>query len=145
MRRISHRVLLGGQPERRVERREPVAAGRLVELAIDLDGAEQRFELTRRGPRLHALDAVSALDRHAPLACRLRVVVRLHHLPQQLAALLGQQALDLIVRRLHRVVVGEVVFEVAHQAARLAEQAVVGDRLGARHAHRAADAIDRSG
>jgi hypothetical protein len=38
--------------------------------------------------------------------------VRLHHLPQQLATLLGEQALDLVVCRGHRRVVGEVVFEV---------------------------------
>ena len=141
------RILLRRQSECRIERRQPLAAWCLVELAADLNRAEQRLYLTARGLDLRAFDAVSALNDHASLPSCLRVVVRLHHLPEQLAPLLGEKALDLIVRRRHRLVVGEVVFDVAHQAARLAEGAVAGDRLYPGLPHRATDlpAIDRSG
>jgi len=134
------RVPLGGQAERRIERCQPLGARRLVQLAIDLDRAEQGLELPRRSSYLRALDTIGTLDGNPPLTCGLRVVVRLQHRAQQLAALLGQHPLDLIVRRRHRVVVGEVVFEIAHQVARLAERAVVGDRACRRGAHRGADA-----
>jgi hypothetical protein len=95
-----------------------------------------------------ASHAVAPFDLHAALARGLGVVVRLRHLPQQLAALRRAGALDRIVRRRHRVVVVvvEVVFEIAHHRARLAEQPLVGDRLGARRGQQVRDAAtDRSG
>src|SRR6185436_18371044 len=50
-----------------------------------------------------------------------------------------QHPLDLVQRRIHRVLAREVVLELLHVPPRFAERAAVGDRRCARRGHQAAD------
>jgi hypothetical protein len=73
------RVLLGGQLHRRVQRRQPLDARRLVQVALVLDLAEARLDRPRAVANLRALHAVGAAHLHVALLRRAQREVRLHH------------------------------------------------------------------
>ncbi len=115
------RVHLRSQLHCRVERRESVGARRLIQVALELDLAELGHHRARAPVRRGALDSVGATDVHRPLLLAPPIEVRLHHRPQHLAALGPQHPLDLMQRRVHRVLAREVVLELLDVLSRFAE------------------------
>lgn len=129
------RVFLVRQFHRRIQGREAIGAGRLVQHALELDLSELCLHLPRSSSNVIMLDAFDIPDLDAALLRRAQIEVRLHHRSQHLSSLCFHHPLDLVQWCVHRVFAAQRVFKLLHAMARVAERAVIGDRAGVRGGH----------
>ena len=90
------RVLLVGQAEGRVERRDAAGPRRLVQQPLDLDLSDGRLDSTRRRARVSALDPVGADHLHAALPLGAPIDIALHQVAQQRGPIRREQPRHLV-------------------------------------------------